>query len=83
MLTASAGSTVRISTILSTGTAGITILIFMILTIHGIPRPGQYHGTGDGDIAGIHLITVTGTDLIMATMAGVIPTVHGMEAVGM
>jgi len=91
LLTVLEGFTVRIFTILSTGTAGITIHSSMILFIilHGI----LHIIAGDGDLAGIHRITVgagaihpitvTGTDLIMATMAGVIPTVHGMEAVGM
>lgn len=75
MHTASEGFTARISTIRFIGTVGITILMFTIPTIHGIRLHGQCRGTGDGDIAGIHLtagggmvirpITATGTDLIM------------------
>lgn len=74
--------------ILFTGTAGITIHMYMILITHGIHLRGQCHGTGVGDIAGthlipitvmdtvIHLITATGTDLI--TDGVILTTVHGM-----
>ena len=90
MLTASEGSTVRISTIHFTWTAGITILMDMIRTIHGIHLHGRCHGTGVGGIVGTHLIltmedlvirliTVTGTGLIMAME---IPTtIHGTDMV--
>ena len=90
MLTASEGSTVRIFTIHFTWTAGATILMVMIRTIHGIHLHGQCRGTGVGDIVGTHLIlitgdmvirliTVTGTDLIMAME---IPTtIHGTDMV--
>lgn len=96
MHTASEGSTVRIFTILFTGTAGITThsITIRFSMIRFIILHGILHTTaGAGDTAGIHPITagaggihpiiVTGTGLIMAIMAGVIPTTRGMEADGM
>ena len=90
MLIAFADSTVRISTILFTGTVGITIPICMIRTIHGIHLHGQCRGTGVGDIVGTHLIlitedmvirliTVIGTGLIMDGV--LLITVHGTAMV--
>lgn len=82
-----AGSTVRIFTILSIGTVGITT---RFTTIPSIIHHGILHTiTGVGDIVGIHpgiagdgdtlLITAIGTAHIIHTMAGVILTVPGME----
>jgi hypothetical protein len=88
MRTASEDSTALLFTILFTGIAGITILMFMILITHGIHLHGQCRGTGDGDTVGTHLIPITVMDtvihLITATGTGLITdgviltTVHGM-----
>lgn len=60
MLIASGSFTGPIFTTLSTGIPGIMIRITTIrtLTHRGTIRPGRMAGTGDGDIAGIHPITV-------------------------
>lgn len=83
MHTASEGSTVRISTILFTGTVGITIPICMIRTIHGIHLHGQCRGEWDGDIAGTHLTTVGGMVTLptTATEWGIPITVRGTDTV--
>lgn|SRR5690554_5930900 len=58
MLTASVDSTALIFMILFTGTAGITVPIYMIrsITLPGIHLHG--HLVGEWDIAGTHPITV-------------------------
>jgi len=75
MLIASAVSTVRISTILFTGTAGhITIPSFTIhtITLHGTLHTGQCHGAGEATMAGDMVTHITAGDMDMdiLTMPG-------------
>lgn len=76
MPTVSAGFTARIFTTRFTGTPGTGIRTIMIPTSrHGIILHGPCRGTGDGDIAGIHL-TIAGVMAIHLT-AGAGPITAG------